>query len=193
MSALSNRSRSEDRRVAFHEAGHIVAYLSFGQEVSSATIEQDKDAAGQIAADHIEWWEGNRADRATCTRAMICCQSGAVAEAMGTGDWNGMGGDDLSHMVEIICRLLADEKGLTLNEDDDVLDSEFCRKHEREIEEEMSTCEFETHSLLERNWDKVKALAAALLNRRTLNRDEIQRIWTKPTNRRIQRAPPESY
>ncbi|MGO9833964.1 MAG: hypothetical protein ACLP1X_07105 [Polyangiaceae bacterium] len=90
-------SRTRDKVIATHEAGHVVLSLHLGLGVSSASIDRDKEGHGAVVYSRSSLWlapyvDGKRparpigpGRRAFVTAHLLACWGGFVAEGLTYG------------------------------------------------------------------------------------------------------------
>jgi ATP-dependent Zn protease len=147
---------------AFHEAGHAVMAELCGQHITKVEIEGDEDHTGSFESlrfppDPSEA-DSPEAAASTVEARLKCVLAGTVAEAMVSGrdQW-----DESSEDIELAVRL-----AMQLVDDcEDVLPL-------------LSDIRDELTGELQRNWDAVEALAAELLNRKSLTGAEVRKLLT---------------
>jgi hypothetical protein len=138
------------KRVAFHEAGHAAAALSFGLEVTSVDIVFCPDSLGYfhymepvpLASGGLTRW---------CARRAVICLAGIEAEWKFSGVWNEEGASvDLEDVDKLARRLFRDSSRQT------AWKAEMKARTIRLLDDAG-------------NWASVYAIAAALMLKPTLD------------------------
>lgn len=152
------------KATAYHEAGHAVVSVLTRHTVKKATIVSDGETLGEVF--NSGWPPSIIADcetgacesksRRWLFREMIIKHAGMIAEARGTGgmtedvvEW---GGSDSSELADYVLRAFSDPQ------------------------EKVDQAKQETEKLLDAHWEAVEAIAAALLEHRTLSGKRVRAI-----------------
>lgn len=178
------RTAEQDRKVAWHEAGHAVCMLSQGFPVAVATIDPDNDevpgANGFVRQGHDL---DQVADRSHWKARIAVLLGGRAAEAalLGADGVSSGAASDIAKATSI-ARQAVLEWGLSrlgvvpLDRDGRPLSPESARLAEEEIAKLLSEAEAEAARVLAERRGTLAALAEALLDRRTLTGQEIEEV-----------------
>lgn len=149
-----------ERLTAIHEAGHAVMAELCGQHLTEVEIEGDSEHAGTVQSlrfppDPAED-DSPEAAAASIEARLKCVLAGTVAEGRVSGrdGWD-QASEDLDLAVRLAMRLV-----------DDCEDVPPLLEDVREVVEEELAC----------NWPAVEALAAELLERRSLSGAEVRKL-----------------
>jgi len=192
---ISRSVGSELERTAYHEAGHAVAIRLFNPKaiISQATIVPRGNSAGLVAreSDEMEY----ETDKEMLQQQICISLAGRVVESIKYGE-NKIGAgaiSDITNATRLAYRAIAqygmdDElknfnveeltKLTTAQNDKDksgivpYLSEQTARLVQKWIDEATQ----ETHTMMEKNWDKVESVAQALLLKETLNHSDIEKI-----------------
>ena len=146
--------------IAFHEAGHVIAAYFGGLAFYSVTIEKNATELGsaEIENPFHSWQRGNGPRRDALRKHLVGLLSGPAALSLHTGRVSEINGGDeeaawhwLEHLPPPQCSFVGD----------DVWNAYLhkMRRHVRKIMQEK--------------WPFVERLAGVLVERRTMNREEI--------------------
>ena len=139
---------------AHHESGHVVVAHYLGGSVTSATVARDVAAreAGRV------YWRAASDARDQRVSTLLVAAAGCAAEQMAGGRIRGRGDADLA-MSESAAESLADELGVTLATI-------------------RAGADYECKRILNnpRVWRAVEGVAAALVARGTLMREEVDHL-----------------
>lgn len=152
------------KRTAYHEGGHAVVSVLTRRQVKKVTIVPDGETLGEVV--HYGWPPSIIEDTATRAsesksrrwlfREMIIHHAGMIAEAKGTGgmtedivEW---GGSDSSTLADYVLQAFGDSQ------------------------KKVDQTKQETKKLLDAHWEAVEAIAAALLEHRTLSGKRVRAI-----------------
>ncbi len=178
------RTADQDRKVAWHEAGHAVCMLSQGFQVAVATIDPDHDEApganGFVRQGHDL---DQVADRGHWKARIAVLLAGRAAEAalLGADGVSSGAASDIAKATSI-ARQAVLEWGLSplgvvpLDREGRPLSPESARRVEEEIAKLLSEADAEAARILAERRGTLAALAEALLDRRTLTGPEIEEV-----------------
>lgn len=179
--SVNEMSVSEKEEVAFHEAGHAVAALSFDPEgVGLISVRPSKsDARGVVQLLQSENYFGSFEKM---RERVISLLAGRAAVELKFGRIDVGAGTDLERAARTLQRFAADYGacGFSLLHADEhwAVESE---KHADEIVAERNSMLFryyeEAKRVLRANWAHVEKIADALVGRNTLIYEEIAALW----------------
>jgi len=168
------------KKVAYHEAGHVVAHVVLGLPFEMVTIVPDEDREGRVEGLRPEeiqnkWEEGDREDLAVrdwMERELIALYAGPIAQRRqfprsrtnGVHQLGGkryaVPGSDQSQIVRQCHDLFQGER-------------EVANAYERFITARA-------RSLVEHYWSEIETLALALLERKTMTELEVRKLLCPP-------------
>ena len=178
--SVNEMSATEKEEVAFHEAGHAVAALSFDSEsvglISVRPCKKDARGVTQIFKNENYFGSFDRMHE-----RVIALLAGKAAVELKYGRLDVGAGSDINRAFAIVQRFITDyaASGFALFHPDNHLNltSEL---HDDKIVTERSAmltrCYEEAKDVLRRNWAFVEKLAAALMERDTLIFEEITEL-----------------
>jgi len=184
------REKDENKLVAYHEAGHAVlqAILTDADPLHKVTIIPRGGAGGATFSLPEKDRMGYGLKWLKATMRVLC--GGRIAEARAMGDMSSGAAMDIS-MVTRFARTMVVEWGMsdrlgfvryagedtreTYLPDRDYSD-ETAKLIDEEVRRLVDEAFVEAQRLLDQNWDKVDAVANALLKFETLSGDEVQRL-----------------
>lgn len=178
------RTAEQDRKVAWHEAGHAVCMLSQGFPVAVATIDPDHDEAPGANGFVRQGHDLDRvADRGHWKARIAVLLAGRAAEAalLGADGVSSGAASDIAKATSI-ARQAVLEWGLSplgvvpLDREGSPLSPESARRAEEEVAKLLSEAEAEAARILAERCGTLAALAEALLDRRTLTGPEIEEV-----------------
>ena len=184
------REKDENKLVAYHEAGHAVlqAILTDADPLHKVTIIPRGGAGGATFSLPEKDRMGYGLKWLKATMRVLC--GGRIAEARAMGDMSSGAAMDIS-MVTRFARTMIVEWGMSerlgfvryAGEDSResfLPDREYSDETAKLIDEEIRRLVDEAFSeaqrMLDQNWDKVEAVANALLKYETLSGDEVHRL-----------------
>jgi len=157
--------KADLRATAYHEAAHAVAFFVLGMSPTRATIVPTDETAGSashaaFSLGHLDVDEITPTRRDRIERKIIAALAGAVAEERLAGcDCSATARQDHASAADLALRVCGGQ---------------------RETNAYLAWLYIRTEMLIERRWPAIEALAAILLERRTLHKRElpttIQRI-----------------
>jgi hypothetical protein len=161
------------KRTAIHEAGHAVMHLYLGLGCREVTIVPNPEELSSGAATHGgEWGEGDEdvealrafAEDAFFLRHAIACYAGAEAlHQCGFTDWQDGAEQDEREAVDYIASITSDAQCVDLLH-------RYARRR--------------TELLVAHYLPEIEALAKALLEAQTIEKNEVQRIVTETRQQR---------
>jgi hypothetical protein len=176
------------REIAYHEAGHAVVSWRLHRKFISVTIEPDNDSLGKVRFYHSKMTEGSSDDalRLHAERVAIGSYAAQIAQQKCLGK-----------KATFDCRMSnaswdpdnrqADDAAIDLLQyTSDVLDA-F-----------LGYCFVRAVAIVDREWPRIEALAAALLERKTMNYADVLEIMnpgsralreTFESSKKIRKAP----
>ncbi len=180
-----NSEKDNVKIIAWHEAGHALAGLLLGQDLTKASIIQSTSGAG--GATFITPKKLGLFTKKELEEQIIMLYAGRNAEKLFTNDNNLIttgASNDIEKVTSIIKKMITDygmseRFGLICLEDMDI-------KPELILDETIRIAkqlEAKSYSLLESNKEVLKAIAEELINKETLTGDEIKEITYKVNNR----------
>lgn len=144
------------KATAYHEAGHAVAAWRQGLKFKRVTIKPDADSLGHVLKGFPKWFrpDNDQSDRVRlhAERHIIMDFAGQLAEAKfrGRRPRYGMGADN-QNAVDMALYLCGSQKA---------------------VEAFLRFCWCVSQEFVNGRWGKIEALAAALLERETLNYED---------------------
>ncbi|MBX3386238.1 MAG: ATP-dependent zinc metalloprotease FtsH [Phycisphaeraceae bacterium] len=194
------REKDENKLVAFHEAGHAVlqALLPDADPLHKVTIIARGDAGGATFSLPTKDRMGYSAKWLNATLRVLC--GGRIAEARAMEDTSSGASADISQATQIARTMVlewgmspklgfirytgADTREMYLPEKD--YSQETARVIDEEIRRIVDEAYRDADRILTANWEKVVAVADALVKHETLSADEVFRLvrgetLTRPT------------
>ncbi len=194
------REKDENKLVAYHEAGHAVlqALLKDADPLHKVTIIPRGDAGGATFSLPEKDRMGYSLKWLLATMRVVC--GGRIAEEKAMNDVSSGASQDI-RQITAIARAMVLEWGMSpklgfinyAGADTREMyqpEKDYSEETARLIDEEIKRLTSEAYSdatrLLDANWDKVVAVAEALLRHETLTADEVHRLMrgeelSKPT------------
>jgi len=194
------REKDENKLVAYHEAGHAVlqALLKDADPLHKVTIIPRGDSGGATFSLPEKDRMGYSLKWLLATMRVVC--GGRIAEEKAMNDVSSGASQDI-RQITAIARAMVLEWGMSpklgfINyagqdtRDSFIPEKDYSEETARIIDEEIKRLTSEAYAeaqrLLEQNWDKVVAVAEALLKHETLTADEVHKLMrgeelTKPT------------
>jgi cell division protease FtsH len=184
------REKDDNKLAAYHEAGHAVlqAMLPDADPLHKVTIIPRGDAGGATFSLPQKDRMGYGRKWLNATMRVLC--GGRIAEEKAMGDASTGASMDISQVTSIARSMVLDwgmsEKlGFVKYSGSDtresfIPDKDYSDQTARLIDEEVKRLSDDAYAdaarLLEENWEKVVAVAEALLRHETLSADEVQRL-----------------
>jgi ATP-dependent Zn protease len=178
---MSRTMNATLRATAYHEAGHAVARLELKLRFRHVTIRESDDAAGHIlfknmprsVYEAVEFSTPTDAQLGRIEREMIATLAGEAAERKLRGRRNRVGAG--------LARYPDGTYGVTPGSDYDTL-TDFALRvwggHEQIGSRWLAYLQARAEELIDRRYDWVEAVVAALLEHERLSEDEVRRlIW----------------
>jgi ATP-dependent Zn protease len=150
-------NHERERITAYHEAGHAVVAYVMGEAVNSVSIIEDEESLGRAITPFDEERLIDEEDHEYMKRLLVGCYAGVKADKVLTGEEPELLGNDLSGAVELVIRLSATE--------------------EEQLVVSGRAADW-AESLLRENWQKVRAVAEALLKHRELDAATVEQLLT---------------
>ena len=184
------REKDDDKVTAYHEAGHAVvqAMLPDADPLHKVTIIPRGSALGATFSLPKRDRTGYGLKWLKATMRVLC--GGRIAEEKATGNICSGASMDIAQVTELARAMVlewgmseklgfvryapADTRELQLPEK--AYSDETARIIDEEIRRLVDEAYSDTQRMLEENWDKVTAVAEALLRYETLTADEVQRL-----------------
>ena len=184
------REKDENRLVAYHEAGHAVlqVLLPDADPLHKVTIIPRGDMGGATFSLPAKDRMGYGLKWLNATLRMAC--GGRIAETKAMGDVSSGASGDISQVTQIARAMVldwgmsqklgfvrysgADTREMFLPEKD--YSDETARIIDEEIKRIVDEAYRDAERLIEANWDKVVAVAEALIKHETLSADEVFRL-----------------
>lgn len=166
------RSHDELRRVAFHEAGHVVAALTLGATVKEVTILEKNGAAGRtaIAVDSTDTIEALRA------QMVIALAGRASDEILGSGPGAGAA-EDLAAATRIAaaCRASFGLAGSLLHVEPEAIQHRLLHddRFARDVEGDLRAAHARAQAIVTEHRDLVEEVASELVRRRVLDNADL--------------------
>ncbi|HWQ28049.1 MAG TPA: ATP-dependent zinc metalloprotease FtsH, partial [Dehalococcoidia bacterium] len=185
-----HREKDENRLVAFHEAGHAVlqALLPDADPLHKVTIIPRGGTGGATFSLPEKDRLGYSLKWLKATMRVLC--GGRIAEHRAIGDISSGAAQDITHVTELARTMImewgmserlgfvrysgADTRETFLPER--AYSEETARLLDEEVRRLVDEAYRDAERLLHDNWDKVEAVAAALLRYETLQADEVHRL-----------------
>ena len=148
MAAMPLRDAS-DERIVYHEAGHAVVSMAFGDKVEFVTIEPFREIDGRLINGRVRWTSDGLDPFYRCTVNV----AGATAEqvfCVGSGNLRGTDREKAMEHAREICET------------------------EDEIDEVIRAARADAKRILTKNRHLVEALAAELRVRRTMSGSDVE-------------------
>lgn len=169
---VDHRSLDELRRVALHEAGHVVAALTLVVPVREVTILEKNGAGGrtEIAVASTDTFAALRA------QIVIALAGRASDEILGSGPGAGAA-EDLATATRIAtaCRVSFGLAGTLLHHDPDVLQHRLLMDSRlaRDVEDDLQNAHAEARRIVTERADLVEAIAGELMRRKVLDNVDL--------------------
>ncbi|MDX9911538.1 MAG: ATP-dependent zinc metalloprotease FtsH [Phycisphaerales bacterium] len=201
------REKDENKLVAYHEAGHAVlqALLDDADPLHKVTIIPRGDAGGATFSLPEKDRMGYSLKWIRATMRILC--GGRIAEQKAMDDVSSGAAMDIAQVTNIARTMIlewgmSDSLGFVRYAGSDTREmflpekeysEETARQIDLEIRRLVDDAYVDAKQLLEANWDKVVAVAEALLKYETLSGDDVARLirgqtLTKPTVAELLRA-----
>ncbi|WP_282586237.1 AAA family ATPase [Lichenifustis flavocetrariae] len=170
------------RRVAVHEAGHVVVSSATGVTVRGVSVVQGELSGGWMASDPVM---GGMPVRSELERFAVVSLGGAAAEEVILGERSvgagGVKGSDLARTTEILAILrvsfgLADALAFRAPHDEAIALLESDPVLRKAVEADMRRLMSRAGRIVEDNRAAVEAIAAALQERRFLSAADIEAV-----------------
>ncbi|NLH82496.1 MAG: AAA family ATPase [Phyllobacteriaceae bacterium] len=168
-----HRSLDELRRVALHEAGHVVAALTLGVPVREVTILEKNGAGGrtEIAVASTDTIEALRA------QIVIALAGRASDEILGSGPGAGAAEDlAIATRVATACRASFGLAGTLLHHDPDVLQHRLLTDSRltHDVEDDLQNAHAEARRIITEQGDLVEAIAGEMMRRKVLDAEDLR-------------------
>lgn len=183
------RTQDDTELTAWHEAGHaIVSKLVAKQKVNKVTIVPSTSGAGGIT--FMEPKEGNYYSKEDLEYIIKVCYAGRAAEYILLKDENKVttgASNDIERATSIIMAMIgsygmSEKFGLLNLQNIKGFNQEHLLSEAKEISNKLYR---ETIDFLEENYDLLKEMAEMLIEKETLDEDEVDSLINKYTGNKI--------
>lgn len=183
------RTQDDTELTAWHEAGHaIVSKLVAKQKVNKVTIVPSTSGAGGIT--FMEPKEGNYYSKEDLENIIKVCYAGRAAEYILLKDENKVttgASNDIERATSIIMAMIgsygmSEKFGLLNLQNIKGFNQEHLLSEAKEISNKLYR---ETIDFLEENYDLLKEMAEMLIEKETLDEDEVDSLINKYTGNKI--------
>lgn len=183
------RTQDDTELTAWHEAGHaIVSKLVAKQKVNKVTIVPSTSGAGGIT--FMEPKEGNYYSKEDLENIIKVCYAGRAAEYILLKDENKVttgASNDIERATSIIMAMIgsygmSEKFGLLNLQNIKGFNQEHLLSEAKEISNKLYR---ETIDFLEENYDILKEMAEMLIEKETLDEDEVDSLINKYTGNKI--------
>ncbi|APG06969.1 hypothetical protein BKD09_01385 [Bradyrhizobium japonicum] len=177
-----DRSAEQDRRIAIHESGHIVAARLLGHSLGGATVDPGSGYEGKVWGErHVEAFAEGRGDASDVQEALAQIMPGPGEDRSSVTD---VFASVYSHCIELAAgraaeRMLLGDGDARSGVDDLRQARELALlicKSEEAVETFLAHCEVAARDLLMPYGDVVMAMSIVLRIKRTLDGAEIDEI-----------------
>jgi hypothetical protein len=167
------------RRIAIHEAGHVVGFLAAGQEIESVSLIQRGPVAGGTFVRQTLYGLGRRVD---LDAEVVATLAGRAAEEATLGEVSASAVADLASATQMLARAHAAQGlGFSLIHHDDpstLLASDT--KLRNVVEADLRRLYARAVDIVRRRGAEVERIAAALVERRFLSGADVAALIPKP-------------